>query len=363
MNNCIAGFGKVKTAAELTALSNHNNRINLTVNEQRRIDSKRTALNTVLINPLNISSKKAGDMNAKINEFYKSENIEVKKDSVLAIDLMITASPEFFGDWHKDAKLKPESKIKIDGWVQTQLDFVKKEFGVDAIKYAVLHLDETSPHIHFLITPEQTKIKTLKNQHGESEKKVTILNAKRWNPKFWISLVTRLALANAKHGLKRGQEKSLARNVNLKEFAAKVAAAANTDYEKAVTQFIADSTNELGMLTTKEGVKKLLLEKLVPKLNGLFKNNKALKELLKLGKGQEYKLIKQMQDDLQKKILEAETKAEYYGKGLKIRMGLEEELAGERAKNKALSLENAELKARVTPSMQPANFPTYKNKA
>ena len=47
---CIAGFRKVKSAQEFTVIANHNNRIRLTKNEIKRIDSNRSMLNKVLIN-------------------------------------------------------------------------------------------------------------------------------------------------------------------------------------------------------------------------------------------------------------------------------------------------------------------------
>ena len=42
--------------------------------------------------------------------------------------------------------------------------------GKDAVKFAVLHLDETTPHIHILVTPEQEKEVTVKNKHGVYKK-------------------------------------------------------------------------------------------------------------------------------------------------------------------------------------------------
>ena len=33
--------------------------------------------------------------------YYEQKEISVRKDSVLAIDLMLTTSPEYFGEWHK----------------------------------------------------------------------------------------------------------------------------------------------------------------------------------------------------------------------------------------------------------------------
>ena len=200
---CIAGFRKVKSAQEFTVIANHNNRIRLTKNEIKRIDSNRSMLNKVLINPLGISSTTAPDINQKIMSYYEQKEISVRKDSVLAIDLMLTTSPEYFGEWHKGGRLTPDGKKKIDEWVLTQIDFVKKQFGEEAVKYAVLHLDETTPHIHILITPEETKTVKYKNRFGSGEKIKTSLNADRWNPSYWKRFLTNYEKANKQFGLKK----------------------------------------------------------------------------------------------------------------------------------------------------------------
>lgn len=84
-----------------------------------------------------------GDFNIvnDVKEYIK--NVKIRKNAVIARDLLITASPEFF---------KGKSKIFINKWVDCNLRFLNKYFG-DNIRFAVLHMDETTPHIHALLVP------------------------------------------------------------------------------------------------------------------------------------------------------------------------------------------------------------------
>ena len=317
---CIASFEKVKNNSDLTTMANHNYRIHLNTGEKERIDPKRMHLNQVLLNPLNIDTSSGPDFTKKINQYFEDNDVQKKSDSVLAIDLVISTSPEFWqdnnGTWHKNGKIRHEFEQKIKDWTATQLEFITETFGKEAVKSAVLHLDETSPHIHFLITPEETKTKTFKNQYGTKTKTETSLNANRYNPLFWKNFVTKYAVANKKYGLKRGEEGSVAENVSIKQYHQMIKQASELDYSKAIEKIIKDLGDDLSIMNTKEGVKKLLLEKLLPSLNPLFKQNKALKKVLSLDRVNEYKIIKKMKEELKMALNSAEERKELYIKAI-----------------------------------------------
>ncbi|AYQ37605.1 MULTISPECIES: MobV family relaxase [Burkholderia cepacia complex] len=325
---CIAKFSKVKERHKFSSMASHNFRLHLTQAEAKRIDGNRSHLNRILVNPLGIDSKNSGDMGKKIFSFYEKNRIAVKDDSVLAVDLVLTTSPEFFQDsngraWHDGGKIRPEFQKKIDEWVATQIDFVKKQFGEPAIKMAVLHLDETTPHIHFVVTPEETKELKYKNQFGEHKKVVTSLNAKRWNPSYWKKFLTNYEKANKRYGLKKGEEGSMAENVDLKTFSKLVSDATNQDYAKAIEKMIDGLKDDLSGLHTKDGVKKILMEKLLPLLNPMLKSNKALKKILAQDRAKEYEAIKkvkaeleQMRVDLQKLVKDNEARKEVYAEAI-----------------------------------------------
>jgi Plasmid recombination enzyme len=356
MNYCIAGFGKVKSASELTSMMNHNLRTHLTEKEKARIDGARTQFNEVLVNALDCDVKKAASFGQKLTQFFKGKDIEVRKDNVLAIDLVLTASPEYFGEWQKNGKITTEGRKKIDQWKKVQLDFLERQFGKGAVKLAVLHLDESSPHLHVVVSPEEKKLRTYKNQHGTSTKECWVLNAKRWGPAYWKNdFLKNYAKANAPLGLKRGVEGSTKKNVPLKDFYAMVADAATKDYKKAIDKMLGDMTDDLSMINTKAGVEKLIKEKLFPKLEKLVRGNSNLKALLKKDRMQEYFANKEIERRLSEKLKEAEDRAAHYGKGLQVRMQLEKEIAELRERNKKLEAELDEVKKKLPPQKDLTN--------
>ena len=69
---------------------------------------------------------------------------KTRKDSVRFVDTLITASPEFF-------KGKKNSEIKE--FFKTAVDFLSKKIGKDNIFTAIVHMDESTPHMHLCFTP------------------------------------------------------------------------------------------------------------------------------------------------------------------------------------------------------------------
>lgn len=70
-----------------------------------------------------------------------------RKDAVVAIEQVLTASPEFF-----ELGATGWNKTRLRTWANTALQWLKQTHGKNLVS-AVLHLDETSPHIHAIITP------------------------------------------------------------------------------------------------------------------------------------------------------------------------------------------------------------------
>ncbi len=156
--------------------------------------------------------------------------------------------------------------------------------------------------------------------------------------------LTRYAKANAAYGLKRGIMESESDNVPLKDFMKMVSQAARTDYTKAISEVIEEIAGNLSFMNSKAAVEKVLYEKLLPKLNPMLKSNKALKKLFSTSREGEYKALELLKKNLETELIAAKAerkalaeKAEYYGKGLKIRMQLESEISDLRAISKGQS--------------------------
>ena len=77
-----------------------------------------------------------------------TEGLTVRKNAVLAVEYVLTASPEFFTEATKDERRK---------WAERSLKFVEEKHGAENVLSAVLHLDEKSPHWHILVVPKNKK--------------------------------------------------------------------------------------------------------------------------------------------------------------------------------------------------------------
>lgn len=81
---------------------------------------------------------------------------KIGSNQVRAVRILLTGSPD-------DMK-RIEQAGKLDEWCRDNLDWLKKTYGAENIVSAVVHLDETTPHIHAtmipIVTGERRKAKT-----------------------------------------------------------------------------------------------------------------------------------------------------------------------------------------------------------
>lgn len=69
-----------------------------------------------------------------------------RANAVLCVEYMLTASPEFF---------KGLTAKQLDIWTKRNLQFLAKTYGKENVVHAVLHMDETTPHIVAYVVPEK----------------------------------------------------------------------------------------------------------------------------------------------------------------------------------------------------------------
>jgi len=98
---------------------------------------------------------------------YRLDNVgltrKIGKNQVRAIRILLAGSPE-------DMK-KIESSGQLDNWCRDNLELLKKTYGKENIVSAVLHLDETTPHIHATIVPITTGERRKAKQEQSTTKK------------------------------------------------------------------------------------------------------------------------------------------------------------------------------------------------
>lgn len=148
-----------------------------------------------------------------VKERLGSTGVAIRKDSVLAIDVFATASPEFFRKNHPDDPACREFQRSL-------VDFLHKEFGKDNVVSLRAHHDETSPHWHATIVPIREK--TIKvGRQVKTERTENRLCAKDWlgGDRHTLSkLQTRFADSMKHLGLERGIQGSQAKHVEVKQF-------------------------------------------------------------------------------------------------------------------------------------------------
>ena len=256
----IARAKRIKDNGKFSKMCMHNLRDD--TKHEKNIDPEKSHRNEIFIDKLNLSN--GGEYSQKLENYYKSKDVKSRKNSVVAMEFVLTASPEFF-------KNNPKSN-----WAQHQLEFIKNEWG-DNCKLAVIHKDESTDHIHVMVSTEETKTQRFKNRYGEGEKYVTSLNAKRFDRKYLIDLQTRYAKHNEKFGLKRGVRNSEANHKDLRQHRKDVADAQNADYTKEINSFINKTFNEKTLFGPKKYGVDEIKEGLTPFVNKLVKKQKHLK--------------------------------------------------------------------------------------
>lgn len=166
---------KYKTHVSMTKSYNHNYRqlTSRTVREDgvdnfANIDFNRIALNKELIDTYSRKDyaltfdEKFANM-----EYYKTNTL--RKDAVRGLEVMLTMSPEM------------AEKINVNDWAKANVEWLQNTFGVDNVESAMLHLDESTPHIHGFVLPivagrfcadkilgDRTKLIKLQNSYAKA---------------------------------------------------------------------------------------------------------------------------------------------------------------------------------------------------
>lgn len=135
-----------------------------------------------------IGAHSANDAMMKVRKRWPEKR---RKDAVLAIEHLVTASPEWF---------KGKSRKEQNMFFKDALNWIKDKFGHDNVIYAGVHRDETSPHMYVYSVP-------LDESTGR-------LNCKKWlgGPKAMVQLQDEIGELGKNFGLKRGKRKSKARH-------------------------------------------------------------------------------------------------------------------------------------------------------
>jgi len=132
----ILRFAKYK-GPTLSRIEAHNERTKEAYASNPDIDTERSRLNFHLV-------KAKGKYRDMSNRIIRESGCRVRKDSVTAVEVLITASPEFF-----EGKKPREVKEFFDH----ALEFMKAKQDSATYISAMVHVDEKTPHMHLCFVP------------------------------------------------------------------------------------------------------------------------------------------------------------------------------------------------------------------
>ncbi len=151
------------------------------------------------------------DLVATILNKIKGVGAKVRKDSVLAVEAVLSASPEYFRPVNPAAAGTWDG-TKTQAWAKAHWTWAQKEFG-DRIVDARLHLDEATPHLQVIFVP------LIKDPGADTIRLSAFELIGRKNLR---RMQTESAQAVAHLGIRRGIEGSKATHTSLKQFYAEV---------------------------------------------------------------------------------------------------------------------------------------------
>lgn len=138
MSMIVARMQKMK-AENLIGIGNHNQR--KTKNHSNPdIDTSLSKLNYDLVD---CTQNYKIDIENFINE-NKSTTRAVRKDAVLVNEWIISSDKDFFDNL---------TESEIENFFERSKDYFAEKFGEKNIRYATVHLDESTPHMHMGIVP------------------------------------------------------------------------------------------------------------------------------------------------------------------------------------------------------------------
>ena len=163
----ILRFAKYK-GPEIGHIESHNERTKEKYASNPDIDTSRSHLNFHLVSP-------ERKYRAEAEKQIAAAGCRTRSDSVRVVEVLVTASPEFF---------KGKKKAVIKAYFQEALDFIQQHQNPRTIISAVVHMDEKTPHMHLCFVPLTEDTRLSAKEIVGNKKKLTW-----WQDEFWKHMV------------------------------------------------------------------------------------------------------------------------------------------------------------------------------
>ena len=234
---------KIKNFGALQNVNNHNTRkVTTWINEDgEKVEMKHIDGNRKHLNKLRIGSLQP---DRDIKDRLDSLGItKLRKNGVLALEYVLSASPEFF---------EGKGEENLEKFCEKAEEWLKEEFGAENVVNCHLHMDESTPHLHAICLPVVAFKSKAKKQRSNRKYADWKLNADNYTGGR-----ARLSLAQDTYhsyveelGLKRGNKK--VRLEELDTYAEKASALAKEHrlMKESVTALEAEKTELNSQLTS-----------------------------------------------------------------------------------------------------------------
>ena len=271
----ILRFAKYK-GPEIGHIESHNERTKEKYASNPDIDTSRSHLNFHLVFP---ERKYRAEAETQI----AAAGCRTRSDSVRVVEVLVTASPEFF---------KSKKKAEIKAYFQEALGFIQQHQNPRTIISAVVHMDEKTPHMHLCFVP-LTKDKRLSAKEIVGNKKKLTW----WQDEFWKHMVKKYP------DLERGESASETGRTHIPPRLFKEAVHLNRMKDQIIA--ILNDSNPFNKKSKAEELE-TLLDKYVPGVEAmrtrLKKNDKTYKELTAENAELEKELNSASRESIQKKL-------------------------------------------------------------
>ena len=271
----ILRFAKYK-GPEIGRIESHNERTKEKYASNPDIDTSRSHLNFHLVSP-------ERKYRAEAEKQIATAGCRTRSDSVRVVEVLVTASPEFF---------KGKKKAEIKAYFQEALDFIQQHQNPRTIISAVVHMDEKTPHMHLCFVP-LTKDKRLSAKEIVGNKKKLTW----WQDEFWKHMVKKYP------DLERGESASETGRTHIPPRLFKAAVHLNRMKDQIIA--ILNDSNPFNKKSKAEELE-TLLDKYVPGVEAmrtrLKKNDKTYKELTAENAELEKELNSASRESIQKKL-------------------------------------------------------------
>ena len=194
------------------------------------------------------------------NHIIQEAGCRVRKDSVTAVEVLITASPEFF---------EKKNRKETEEFFAYAMEFMKTKQDPNTYISAVVHVDEKTPHMHHWFVPITPDGRLSAKEIIGNKKKLT-----KWQDEFWSYMVKKYP------DFERGESASVTGRTHIPPRLFKQAAHLNCQRDKLM-QLI----SEMNPINAKSKSREIavLLEDYIPGVEKLMtklkKSGSAAKEM------------------------------------------------------------------------------------